>query len=137
MGAVGRSFWKERQHPVFPLSDIMITWGIKSLWTQAESIQRREELLQEMESVNQLTARQSKHKEEEQIKRAEELREQVINVQTMYRGFSVDGHVCFVQLVNFYLMYWIYVMQMSERKLRANLAKLQYEREIEAQRLVK
>ena len=50
---------------------------------------------------------------------------------------SVDDHVCFVQLVNFYLMYWIYFMQMSERKLRANLAKLQYEREIEAQRLVK
>ena len=45
---------------------------------QAESIQRREELLQEMESVSQLTARQSKLKEEERIKRAEELREQVI-----------------------------------------------------------
>ena len=53
---------------------------MKSLWTQAESIQRREELLQEMESVNQLTARQSKQKEEERIKRAEELREQVIHV---------------------------------------------------------
>ena len=49
-------------------------------WTQAESIQRREELLQEMESVSQLTARQSKLKEEERIKRAEELREQVIHL---------------------------------------------------------
>ena len=45
--------------------------------TQAESIQRREDLLQEMESVSQLTARQSKEKEEERVKRAEELREQV------------------------------------------------------------
>ena len=58
----------------------MITWDIQSLWTQAESIQRREELLQEMESVNQLTTRQSKQKEDERIKRAEELREQVIHL---------------------------------------------------------
>lgn len=45
--------------------------------TQAESIQQREELLQEMELVSQLTVREFKQKDEEHIRRAEELKEQV------------------------------------------------------------
>ena len=47
------------------------------MWSQAESIQHREELLKEMESISQLTSHQAKHKEVEQIRRAKELREQV------------------------------------------------------------
>ena len=72
-GSLGRSFRWQKFHS-------MITGVINYLWSQAESIQHREELLQEMESVSQLTARQSKLEEEEQLKRARELREQVIHL---------------------------------------------------------
>lgn len=44
---------------------------------QAESIRYREKLLKEMESYAELTGLQSKQKEEEQARRAKELREQV------------------------------------------------------------
>ena len=52
--------------------------------TQAESIQQREELLQEMELVSQLTVREFKQKDEEHIRRAEAVSYTHLTLPTIY-----------------------------------------------------
>ena len=45
---------------------------------QAESIQRREELLRDMERANQMTAREAQLREQEKAHKTEELAQQVL-----------------------------------------------------------
>ena len=54
--------------------------------TQAESIQRREELLQEMERENLMTARETRTVQESQVRRAKEIESQVVSLMISVTG---------------------------------------------------
>jgi len=51
-----------------------------------ESIQRREELLEQMELAHQLTAKEAHHKEKDKLERMEELTEQVLHSGSLLLG---------------------------------------------------
>ena len=61
--------------------------------TQAESIQHREELLQEMEAVNQMTAREARTEQESRVKRTMEIESQVVSVLILYCMINIGGYV--------------------------------------------